>query len=274
MSCDEFHDLIPGYAAAALEEAERSAVESHLDAGCSRCQEALVEAQALLADVSLSLDPVEPPPQLRERLLSRVRAETAADRGRRLGFRPALLAAGIAALVAGAVVAVLSSQTDGSDVPTLARVEQLEALLAEQEEELGALLAEQDEELGELELALREALDSIELLRSPDIEQVALAGVVDQASARVFWSWDDYSCYFVAEGLAALPSGATYSLWLFTEAGGIVHAGAFAPDAKGGASFFTLLPREMGRVARTLVTVEPQPRGDEPAGAPYLEPAA
>jgi anti-sigma factor RsiW len=109
------HDDLTGFALGALDRSEEEAVARHVP-DCERCSTELRErinpAVGVLAE---SVPQLEPPPELRERLLEIVRneAETAAGpappaRGRRLRLGPLVLrpAAGLAALaVAGAGVA-------------------------------------------------------------------------------------------------------------------------------------------------------------------------
>src|SRR5947209_1955371 len=75
MTCEERQDLIPLYAMGALEPAEAEAVRRHLAGGCPACQGALAEAKALGGQLAMSLEPVAPPPRVRENLLRRVREQ-------------------------------------------------------------------------------------------------------------------------------------------------------------------------------------------------------
>src|SRR5205814_8883171 len=65
-------DLLLPYLADAIDADERAELESHLATGCPRCAGALAEAEAILARLSLALDPIAPSPQARERLLQRI----------------------------------------------------------------------------------------------------------------------------------------------------------------------------------------------------------
>ena len=121
-------DDLNGYALGALDPADERAVSEHLP-DCERCSTELRErinpAVGVLAE---SVPQLEPPPELRERLLEIVRAEaeaggaeaaaaTAPRRRRRLRLGPVVLrpAAGLAALaVAGAGVAGYLAN-DGDD---------------------------------------------------------------------------------------------------------------------------------------------------------------
>jgi anti-sigma-K factor RskA len=121
MSCDDADLLLAGWAVSGLDPAEHRRLRRHL-AGCHSCR-ALGAAYLRAADaLPLAVEEVEPPPELRSRLLAAVHAEASGQREprpdpapwwRRLWSRvPAsrgITAAGAlvtAAAVAGTVVAV------------------------------------------------------------------------------------------------------------------------------------------------------------------------
>lgn len=120
-------DDIVAFALGALEPEEERAVEAHV-AGCARCTrelEALVPAVGVLGE---SVEQLEPPPELRERVLAEVRAdaersaerESPAPRRPRRGWRglfarPAF-AVGLAIVVA-AVGGYLIAGNTGDNVP-------------------------------------------------------------------------------------------------------------------------------------------------------------
>jgi anti-sigma-K factor RskA len=105
----------------ALEREEAAAVERHLE-GCSRCQEEMRWLQPALQTLPESVERIEPPPQLRESLMTEVRADARAEtvaerpaRARSWGWllKPAAGFAVVALLVAGVVGYEVGK--DGSD---------------------------------------------------------------------------------------------------------------------------------------------------------------
>lgn len=278
MTCEERAPLIFLHAAGVLDGEERDALEAHLRDGCERCESERAAAESTLASLSLGLEPVQPSPELREHLLARV-AGAAAPAARVAGGWGLALAAGIAAVIAAGVTLAAFERLTAN--PLREKVAQLEAenrALAERHAELGAqlaeqgtLLEEQDDELAALERAAGDADEVLAFLRSPGVEVMTLAGSRQpEATARVFWEWEDYGCYLHASGLAPPAAGGVYVLWLFTEHGAWVRAGEFQPDAGGEAAFFTRLPSDTGRVQRALVSEEPDAAAEEPAGEVQL----
>ncbi len=122
---------LAAYLLGSLEEDERTAIESHLD-GCDACREQLRWLQPAIDLLPEAVAQVEPPPQLRERLLAAVGSEAGVEpasevkerrrasggRGFLRGFllRPATGLAGLA-LVAAAVVGYTLAGS-GSSSPT------------------------------------------------------------------------------------------------------------------------------------------------------------
>lgn len=81
MNCDRRSDDWLLFAADGLDDTERRELAAHLAAGCPRCAGALAEAEAILAQLPLALDPVEPPRALRAQVLERVGGLRPAGRG-------------------------------------------------------------------------------------------------------------------------------------------------------------------------------------------------
>ena len=116
MSCEDRRDQVLLFVAGELEDSATAELRGHLRSGCPQCAGHLAEAEAILAHLPLSLEPVQPPASVKSRLMARVSSsasvadEAAARRPRPdvipskprsladLWLRPAL-AAGLAAWV-------------------------------------------------------------------------------------------------------------------------------------------------------------------------------
>src|SRR6478609_1141917 len=77
MNCEQRRDLMPLLLVDALEPAEAAALRAHLATGCPRCAAYLAEADATLAYLPYALDPVDPRPEARDRLMERVEQHAA-----------------------------------------------------------------------------------------------------------------------------------------------------------------------------------------------------
>lgn len=124
MTDHTFSESVPSYVLGALPPDEVGAFEAHL-AGCADCRSEVQRLSLVPDALAASAPPMAPPPELRERIMSTVRAEAellhaagpAADRPapRRQWWRlrPALAAAGAALVAAAAVVGFVLGEGGG-----------------------------------------------------------------------------------------------------------------------------------------------------------------
>lgn len=75
MDCQEFEALSGAYVLGAITDDERREADAHL-AQCPNCPRKLRELQVVVDFLPHSLSPVEPPPDLKERLFAAIHAET------------------------------------------------------------------------------------------------------------------------------------------------------------------------------------------------------
>jgi hypothetical protein len=289
MRCEDRADALLLRAAGLLESDEAEELRAHLAGGCTRCAAELAEARALVESLARSGEPLEPPIQLRERLLARARAETAARSAPvRAAAGPSPARAALAAAAAAAIVAIGGALASDALLVAPARRDAAEARAAlEQErtklgEERAALASAQREleqkverleaELEELGSTLRVKSAQVELLRKDDLVVVALAPpeADGEARARVFWDRQDYLCYLHAVDLDAPAEGHRLVLWVVTAKGETVAAGAVEPDHSGEATMFAELPRGIQDIVRAVVTEEAGEPGAAPAGPTRL----
>jgi len=71
---EAYKEMIPARALSALDAAEAQTLNEHLE-NCDECRKELEEWQATAATLSLTSDPVEPSPAVRERILDEVRKD-------------------------------------------------------------------------------------------------------------------------------------------------------------------------------------------------------
>jgi hypothetical protein len=286
MSHEPRRDDLLLYAAGALEGPERVELEAHLRGGCPLCDAELSAAGEVVVDLALLSAPTEPGPDVRDRLLERVERSARARAPIRLRARSApvslrrVLAAGLAALAAAGlgaaalerlVAAPLREQAHAREERVRLLAQEVSALRTERDE-LRAQLAEQDDEIAALEGATDASDDLIRFLRTPGLHSVSLVPTARQpnATARVFWEWEDYACHLTASGLVPTGPERVYALWLHTADGGTIHVGSFRPGSRGEGSLFARLPRDVGRVVRASVTEESSDVGDGPSGPVQL----
>ena len=71
---EDYKEMIPVRALSALDAAEERVLNEHLD-NCSECRKELEEWQSTAAALAVVADPVEPSPEVRERILGEVRKD-------------------------------------------------------------------------------------------------------------------------------------------------------------------------------------------------------
>jgi anti-sigma-K factor RskA len=211
-------------------------------------------AQAL----AQSVDQVEPPEALRDRVLRSVGAPVTRPRAASHGAFPSWLA-----------TAALIALASGLSVYTFLLRSHVTALDGELRDAI--LRAEaSNSQLAEVRRTASDAQSRIAVLTAPDMSRVELAGqtVAPQASGRAFWS-RTRGLVFTASNLPALPPGRTYQLWVVT-AQAPVSAGLLKPDANGAVNAVFNPPGNIPSATAMAVTIEPDGGVPAPTGAMYL----
>ncbi len=235
---DEAYAALGAYVLGALGDEERERVAAHV-AGCAACRQDIADLQIAADVLPQGVEPLEPPPELRQRIMAVVRSEAelldaagaAADRpptatSRRRwwraswSIRPGVAALGAAAiLAAGVVTGALVSGADDGPAPSTVQARLTPAAGAG----ASATLAVQPDGGGRL----------------------AVRGMANPAPGRVYQVWVQ-----PAAG-APIPTDA-----LFT----VSRAGTASVDVPGG----------LAEARAVLVTSEPRGGSRVPSGAPVI----
>lgn len=238
MNCTAVDELAAAYALGGVDPDEERSISAHLDT----CPEAHAEARELIGAsvvVWAGAQPVSPSPQLRDRLLATV-AVTGQDH--RPVARPAPRLERVEApgdvswwrraLSPMALAAVALAAAVGLGIWNVS---------------LGQQIAERDR--------------AIRAIASAD----TVHQVTGSAGSGLLLDAGE-SAIFVADGLADLPAGQLYELWLIGADGTPVAVGTL--EDGGGVALVTL-EREIGAATTFAVTVESE-RVDEPTTEPVL----
>lgn len=253
MSGEDRRDDVLLYVSGALDRAEDSEVERYLAGGGPRAVGELAEAEATLAHLALSLDPIEPPERVKRALFERVkrarprllrvrRSAPQPTRGVARGIRIALTGAAAASLVWFGVYSALT------------------------------------ERVGGLEQTLLQQAASLDLLTSapaaPEVKVIELVGPAlrHRGFVRMIQNWQTGDCYLYAHGIRPPQRGYAYQVWFTGMEGEVLAGGRLVSDENGHVSFLTRLPRNVDLGAQVVVTLEPEFRVPSagPSGAPQL----
>jgi anti-sigma-K factor RskA len=231
---DQVDELIAAYSLGAVDEAEAGLVRQHLP-GCPECQRTLLRMTEVVAVLPLSLEEVEPPAMLRERILAGVTAPQ-----------------GAAASAAGRALAVPSE----GRLVQLRRVPRWAPLAA-----AAALLAVM---FGwNLSLQTR----SLPAPAPGNIE----ANLVDSGHSgvgTVTYLKDQHVALVSFHSLTRPTPGKNYELWVIPSGGTPQPAGVFLPEPDG--SKVLVVNRGMVHGDTVAVTEEPPGGSPRPSGTPVI----
>ncbi len=250
---DEYQELAALYALGALDTPERKSFEAHLAAGCAACQESLREARDVSDELALSIDPIDPPARVRERLFSRVGNDPVrADASLNPSGQKSTAHVYWAALATAASLVVAT----GLWIQTRSLARELD------NETSNRLLLEEE---------LARVKEIFDALSSPRNRAVSLDAqpAAPGARASAFLDSQNGRLFLYVENLDPLPAGQTYQIWLIVD-GTPVSAGIFDVQADGSARLDgEPLPGFEGNVT-VAVTVEPAGGVPQPTGPMVL----
>ncbi|MEE8363356.1 MAG: anti-sigma factor [Dehalococcoidia bacterium] len=311
---DAIRPDLAAYALHALSEGERARVAAHLP-GCPECSSELAELEEGAVALAFATPLLESPPSVRDALMRRLdeglKAAAAQDRAPdRAGSRPwrpasrfawglsgALAIALVAVIGFSAVVATrLSTRIDtlnsrlDAEAAGVAQVseavQQIHDDMGEMETEVaGALALQQVEQVSTLQQAA-DALDQkirdqqwLQYVTSTGLWSssawFADEGAAPSRQAELVARNGGDSAVLTVHGLAPLPDGFVYQLWLTRADTGAVAPGAtFFVDGSGYALVEMQLPGAATGFAAASITVEPAGGSLLPTGAPVLQASA
>ena len=231
---EEVDELIAGYSLGAVDDAEAALVRRHLP-DCPECQRTLLRMTEVVAVLPLSLEEVDPPKALRDRILARVAGADAA--------RPVV-----------APVEAVEREPMGKllflrRVPSWAPVAVAAVLLVAM---FGWNLSLQNRHSNP----------------TPPAQQASLVDTSHSAVGTVTYMKDRQLAFVSFKALTAPASGKTYELWVIPLGGKPQAAGVFLPDTDG--SKVLVLNRLINHGDIVAVTEEAPGGVAQPTGAPVI----
>ncbi len=273
MSEHAFLDDLPAYALGGLTPVERARLDEHLAAGCEICELELPAWNAAAERLPLGVTPIDPPADLKARLMARIAAEapsrpanvTPLRRPEAQRYVPLALAA---AVVVGVGLAGLWMAAR-SEVSSL-RAERQE--IARERTALVAEVTRLKSESARLETDLASKAKDIAWLHDPRVQIALLKGLKEspQARARMLWNPESKQGVLLVDGLPPLPLEKSYQLWVFAKDVPL-PAGTFGTGADGrGVVDLAALESLGGDPSKFAVSVEPKGGVPKPTGAIVL----
>ena len=237
-------DLLPAYALGALDSEEAAQVEAHL-AVCETCRAELRAYESVVGDLALAVPQVEPPPALKQRILTGVapapRIEPArAPASPRSSWLQRLLVGlrtpGYALAGAGAILILLLL---ASNLVLLSRIQTLKR-----------------------QLAMTQPLPTVVLHGSE---------IAPQARAVLVLSEDGEHGALIVDDLPPLDPEHAYQLWLIKPDGQRDSGAVFNVDENGYVTLMVKNPMPFKEYAAFGVTIEPMGGSPQPTGPNVLK---
>lgn len=267
MNDERFRDLCIGYVLSELSDEERSAFLRELDRRGPEGREMLRRTREIFASVSLEASAEEPPPDLKDRVMSAAEEDGGDERISGGGEPPdgspvdggSRWARGLAAAAALAGLVFLGLQN------------------LEQRETLQRVRAELDssrQQLARLD-TLRSRVGELQrdflTVASPGTQTRLLSATRETfpGQARVFIDPETGHALLFARDLPVLPSDSVYQLWTI-EGETPESAGTFTPGEDGRARIEISRAEQALQADAVAVTVEPAPGSSQPTTQPIL----
>jgi anti-sigma-K factor RskA len=259
---DTIGAMLDEYALGQLSQDERRDVESHVRE-CDACAADLRELSVVMEGIARSVDPVTPPPALKQRVLSSLPSQPQEPRRSsvdsnvvamppygakiRRGVHPGWLAAAAVAILGLAAALYSSSET--------------RRLLVEDVQEAQAVTVELQRQL---DLSASQADLVVSILTAGDMQPIAMSGKesATASTARAYWS-PTRGLLIVANDLPMPPPGRIYQVWVI---GGGKPLSAGLLGEQGAGRGMLIAPPPSGAAPGTVtVAVTDEPPGGLPA---------
>jgi anti-sigma-K factor RskA len=270
---DDYKELIPAHALSALDAADERVLNKHL-AECDECRRELADWEATAATLALSAKPMEPSPQVREKLLSQIRSEGSGSTSQ--GGLGAQSGTSRSEPQSGSE----NSRTDhsGSNVIPFDRSKRtiwnsLGSLGSIAAVILFAALIVSVFVLWQQNRELRQQNELYQLLTAPGSRMAELSGTAEATGATAMLAYDTSGrAMLITHGLPRAPEGKQYQLWFIVN-NNPLPGKAFSIDSSGRTMMTDQVPESARHSAVFAVTLEPAGGVPSPTGSIYLRSA-
>jgi anti-sigma-K factor RskA len=238
MHLAEYEELIPLYALGALTPGEADVARQHL-ATCTICRALLADYEGVAEELMYQVPALEPPPELRAKLLARLRIQPAAVPQPRISP--------LRRLWEGRVI-----------LPRWAAVGAMVALLV-----LGGMLLTLQSQY----VALADEIEMGRILNSPDHQIASLEAAQEGSEARgtVYLEPQSSNALLIVRGFGTLTPDKAYQIWLVHD-GQRDSGGLFNVRPNGRATVLIRAPRPFTSYERIGITTEPATGSPGPTG--------
>ncbi len=239
MAHADYKEMLSAHALSALDASEAQALNEHL-AGCAECRQDLANWEKTASALAREAKPMEPSPEVRQRIMNAVRQE---KDGRVVPFTSARRNVWTSFGSLGAIAAIVLF------VALIAGI----VVLWQQNRRL-----EKDNEI-------------VKLLTEPGSRLTELKGTAQAANATAKLAYDKNGrALLLANGLPPAPQGKEYQLWYIVGSNPPLPGKTFAPDDAGRGTLRDQVPQQARESAVFAVTLEPVGGSSAPTSPIYL----
>ncbi len=235
MTCEELQPDYTAYALGILDDPECAEITGHLSRKCENCVPGVANALAAVSRMAGAVKSIEPPKELRRRVMGMVdrRAEEkrSSNRGWSL-FVPWGVAAVLAIVLVSVALPGRRSNTEKKN-PETAKLEQ-----------------------------------ALSILNDPATKDVAFGETQQPARGRVY-AHPQLGVLFMAARLPKIDADKAFELWVIPAKGNPIPAGTFESQSDNTALYIRPGPLEQGASA-FAVTVEPRGGSPLPTTKPFI----
>lgn len=270
MTHEDYKELLTAHALTALDAADVSALNTHLE-GCTDCRSEMNAWEDTAAFLTLDAKPLEPSANLREQIIASVRA---ADRAETLTTdRPPVSASGASSVLAFEPRRTWTSvQSFGAIAATLVFVGLIVSLVVlwQQNRATQNEVVRLSTELRQAQVRLDHERAVVRLMTSPGAHLAKLAGTKMAPGAHAMLAYDKSGhAMLMARGLPAAPKGMAYQLWYIKD-NQKMPGKVFTTDAAGNGILEDEVPSVARDAAVFAITLEPESGVQVPTGSIYL----
>ena len=245
---EDYKEMIPARALSALDAADARALNDHLS-DCAECRMELQEWEATAAAMALSAKPMEPSPEVRERLLNEIRKDLSVPQV--IPFRSA----------------TRNIWTSFGSLSAIAAVILVTVLI------VGLIMLLRENR--ELQAELRRSQEFLQLVNTPGsrVAELKSTGVGAGATAKLVYDNNGHAM-LMAKKLPNVPEGKAYQLWFIVGSNPPMPGKTFVPDGAGQGVLKDQMPQAALNSAIFAITMEPAGGVPLPTGEIYLASSA
>ena len=260
MTHQDYKEMISAYALSALDATDDRVLSTHLNE-CAECRRELDERKETVATVAFDATPLVPSPQVRERILTQVRAD-----------KVSVPKSNVVPLVRTQKNVWSSLGTLGAIAASLLFVALLvyTVLLWREKQAVQSELATLRAEVTQTKKDLDEQTKLIQMFAKPGTRFAELTAMPIAPAATAKLAYDSTGHAMVmTNGLPAPPAGKAYQLW-FIVGGKPMPGKTFSTDSHGKAMMEDQIPGVAMNSAVFAITLEPKDGVPAPTGSMYL----